>query len=185
MRTLKPALALSTALFAATLGLACDDGQDAPSARTGSATPAPQASLPAGLLLTSAPGDAQTVADVRKGATDGQQVVVRGVVAGRADPLAENRAILTLLDESVQTCDKNPSDACKTPWDACCEPQDVIAANSAAIQVVDADGRPVKAGLGGLGGLKPLSRVVVVGTYHLSPDGLAATVDAEKIHVAG
>ena len=181
----KHAIALCALLVAATLGLACDDGGGATNTDSGDPPPASaaRAALPAGLLLTSAPSGATGVADLRKSASDGQRVVVRGVVAGRADPIADNRAILTLLDEAIPTCDRNPADTCETPWDACCEPADVIAANAATVQVVDADGRPIKAGLRGLGNLAPLSRVVVVGTFRPSPDGRAATIDATGIYV--
>ena len=122
---------------------------------------------------------------MRAGAQEGQEVVVRGVVAGSAEPLAENRAILTLLDETVKTCDRNPSDSCQTPWDACCEPQETISANAATVQVVDAEGRPLKAGLKGLGNIAPLSRVVIVGTFHPSADGQSAVINATGIHVEG
>lgn len=177
MRYLLPLLLLTTLL-----ALACDQQDDAvpePSANA-------QEVLPDGLILASAPEGAQSVAEVRAGAQEGQEVVVRGVVAGSAEPLAENRAILTLLDESIETCDRMAvDDGCETPWDACCAPPETISANAATVQVVDAEGRPLKAGLKGLGNIAPLSRVVIVGTFHPSADGQSAVINATGIHVEG
>jgi hypothetical protein len=147
--------------------------------------PRPQvsASLPGDLVISSAPEGARTVAEVRQSAAPSERVIVRGVVAGTKAPIAENRAVLTLLDESIATCDRNPDDGCATPWDACCEPKDVIAANAVTVQVVDGQGQPLRASLAGAGGLAPLSRVVVVGTFVPSPDGKSAVVNATALHV--
>jgi hypothetical protein len=146
-----------------------------------------QAVLPAGLVLASAPGEAKTVKEIRTAGKDGDEVVMRGVIAGRKDPIAENRAVLTLLDPAVATCDKlKPGSAmadCKTPWDACCEPPEVLAANSATVQVVDEKGSVLKTGLGQVAGVKPLKEVVVKGKLHVSPDGKAVVVDASGLYV--
>ena len=140
--------------------------------------------LPAGLVLHSPPADAKDVLTVRRTARDGDDVVIRGVVAGRKDPLAANRAIFTLLDPSIKTCEKMPEENCPTPWDACCSPSDEIASHSATVQVVDQSGKPLKAGLTGVAGLAPLKQVTVVGRLHTSPDGNAASIDATGIYVA-
>lgn len=178
---------LLAAASLAVAGLACDTGDaaetEASAVPSAGSTAASADVLPADLLLAAAPAEAKGVSEVRGSAAEGDRVVMKGVVAGREDPISENRAIFTLVDESIRTCDTTPTDECATPWDACCEPQDVIADNAAAVQVTDADGRPLKTGLAGLGDLKPLSRVVVVGTFAPSPDGKAATVNATGIHV--
>lgn len=138
--------------------------------------------LPSNLRLASAPADAKGVAETRTSAKNGQRVIVRGVVAGRAEPIAANRAILTLLDSSIKTCDANPSDSCKTPWDACCEPADVLAKNSVTVQVVDKDGRPLKTALTALDGVKPLAKLTVTGMATQSSDGVTI-VNADGIFV--
>jgi len=144
----------------------------------------PAAELPADLVLAEAPDGAGGVAAVRESAEAGETVVVEGVVGGRVDPIAEARAIFTLLDDVVVTCDEmGDDDHCATPWDACCEPQEKISANAATVQVVDAEGRPLRLGLAGVGGLEPLSRVRVVGTFQPSPDGAAAAINATGLHV--
>ena len=76
-----------------------------------------------------------------------------------------------------------PDDNCPTPWDMCCEDKKTIAANSVTVQVVGADGRPLKAELKGVSGLKPLSEVTVKGKVQKSPDGKAVTVDATEMYV--
>ena len=175
-------LLVSAAILAAGLHLACDDGDADQSASKSGASA--QAKLPEGLLLASAPEGAHGVSETRSAAGEGQTVVVRGVVGGREEPIAQNRAILTLLDESVKTCDRmDTDDGCTTPWDACCEAPETIAQNSLAVQVVDAQGRVLEGSLAGAGGLKPLARVVVVGKYRPSPDGQSAIVEATGIFV--
>lgn len=179
-------MSLLIALLAAGIGLACDNAEDAAPASGGPAASAgEQDALPASLTLASEPEGSRSVSEVRSGASEGDTVVVRGVVGGREEPIAENRAILTLLDESVQTCDQMEmsGDGCQTPWDACCVPQETIAAKSATVQVVDAEGRPLKASLASIANLAPLSRIVVVGKYHPTADGQAATIEAQGIYV--
>ncbi|HLL88421.1 MAG TPA: hypothetical protein VK324_03885 [Tepidisphaeraceae bacterium] len=180
-------LLLAAALTAAgTIG--CDRDERAavpPPGQPAPATAAPTVAadaLPTDLVLASAPAGARGVTDVRESAKPGDRVVVRGVIAGRGEPIAATRAMFTLLDPSVQTCDKSQDDGCKTPWDACCVTGDVIAANVATVQVVDADGRPLKAPLADVGGLAPMKQVTVVGTFRPSPDGKAATIDATGIY---
>jgi hypothetical protein len=127
--------------------------------------------LPAGLRLGSAPQGARDIAALRGSVKDGEPVVVRGVVGGRADPIAQNRAILTLLDASIRLCNALPGDTCKTPWDACCEPADVLAKNTVTVQVVDDQHKPLKAPLSTIDGLKPMSKLVVTGTADVTDDG--------------
>jgi hypothetical protein len=144
----------------------------------------PVEKLPENLIATTQPaGDVQDVAAAKKSARDGNKVIVRGKVAGSADPLADNRAMLTLLDASVKTCDTVPGDACKTPWDACCEPADTIAANSATVQVNSAQGKPVKATLEGAGGIKPLQQLIVAGTAKKPAGSDALVIEANEIYV--
>jgi hypothetical protein len=172
-------LALST--IAAFLAAGCDAGDET---ATTPSTAADKQALPEGLVLATAPEGARGVAETRAKSQEGEEVVVRGVVAGSAQPLAENRAILMLLDESIETCDRMEMDeGCTTPWDACCSPPETVSANAATVQVVDGEGRPLKTGLGEIADLGPLSRVVVTGTFHPSPDGKAAIINATGIHV--
>ena len=153
-------------------------------ASTAPAAAAAGAALPASLIATTQPvGEVLDVAAAKKTAKAGDKIVVRGKVAGSVDPLADNRAMLTLLDANIKTCDAMPGDACKTPWDACCEPADVLAANTATVQVVDADGKPLKATLDGAGGLKPLKQVVVAGVAKQPAGSDVLVIEASEIYV--
>jgi hypothetical protein len=174
MNAAKFALISSALLFAA-----C--GNETPSTSSHGTTHAP-AALPANLRLAAAPANAKSVAEAKTALKDGDRVVIQGIVGGRADPIAANRAILTLMDSKLPTCDKSPMDKCPTPWDACCEPADVIAKNSLSIQVADADGHPLQNSLSAIEGVKPLASITITGTARISADG-AALINADGIFV--
>src|SRR5687768_4359179 len=77
----------------------CSNDDDAPAASSSStAASASSAALPANLVVTEAPPEAQDVTAVMKNAKDGDAVVIRGKIGGREEPLAKNRAIMTVLD---------------------------------------------------------------------------------------
>lgn len=134
-----------------------------------SSAPAPAvnaaAALPSGLFLSSAPSDAKDVKDAKPTLKAGDRVVLVGRIGGSEEPFLAERAIFTLVDRCLKACKEgNPEDKCATPWDYCCESRKDITANSATVQVVGADGQPLKAALNGVNGLKPLATVTVVGT---------------------
>ncbi|MGB7160400.1 MAG: hypothetical protein WBD40_20195, partial [Tepidisphaeraceae bacterium] len=129
-----------------------------------------------------APDGAIELAAARKQAKPGDEIIVRGRIGGSKDPLAANRAILTLLDSAVPTCEKSPMDTCPTPWDACCEPPETLAANTATIQVVDATGRPLKTGLGGVNGIEPMKELVIIGRVK-GQEANALIIEATGIYV--
>jgi hypothetical protein len=160
-------------------GAGCDD-QNAQ--QTASTPAAPAEALPAGLMAAQAPADPKAVADARK-AGDGEEVVVRGRIAGQAEPFTEGRAQFQLVDMAVKACNENPDDKCESPWDMCCEDKKTVAENSVTVQVAGADGRPLKSELKGVNGLKELSEVTVKGKVQKSPDGKAVTINATEMYV--
>ncbi|MCG3125188.1 MAG: hypothetical protein CHACPFDD_00003 [Phycisphaerae bacterium] len=119
--------------------------------------------IPAGLMLPSEPVGARNVLELKRDAKEGDSVVVRGRIAGGKEPFVDGRAIFTLGDFSLPTCADRPGDTCPTPWDYCCEPKEKITEHTATIQVVDAEGRPLKSGLKDYRGLKNMALVVVAG----------------------
>ena len=164
--------------------IGCDNStKETAAAKSDAAQPAE--ALPASLIATTRPsGAAIDVVAAKKSAKDGQPVVVRGRIGAQKEPLAANRAIMTIADDSLPTCDKTPMKACSTPWDSCCEPHDELAAKSATVQVVGADGKPLKATLKGAGGMKPGSEVVVAGTAKVPPGGGdSLIIEASQIYV--
>ena len=140
--------------------------------------------IPATLVLSSAPANATDVKAAKAIVKPGDAVVLHGVIGGRVDPLAANRAIMTVIDPSLETCDKmkGGDDHCKTPWDACCEEQETIAAAAATVQVVNDQGQPLKVGLNGYQGIAPGKDVTVVGRVR-SADEKNLVVDATGIYV--
>jgi hypothetical protein len=143
----------------------------------------PAAALPASLFLAAAPADAKDVKDVKPTLKAGDRVVLAGRIGGSRAPFVEGRAMFTLVDHRLQTCADDPADTCTTPWDYCCEAPDVLNANMATVQVVNAEGQPLKAGLEGVHGLKPLARVTVVGTVTQAEKG-NLLIKADGIYVA-
>jgi hypothetical protein len=139
--------------------------------------------LPADLFVSTAPDGAVDVVAAKTSAKDGQSVVIKGVIAGQKEPLAANRAIMTVADAGLPTCDKSPMDKCPTPWDACCEPKEEIAAKTISVQVVGSDNQPLKAGLNGASGLAPMKHVVVAGTVK-APTSDTIVIQAQRIYVA-
>lgn len=140
------------------------------------------AAFPASLFLAGAPAEAKDIKDVKPSLKAGDKVALSGRVGGGKEPFVAGRAMFNLVDRRVPACSDNPEDTCKTPWDYCCESAEDLMANSATVEVIGVDGQMIKSGLEGVHGLKPLSRVVVVGTVATAEKG-NLVVKAEGIWV--
>lgn len=137
------------------------------------------------VFLQDAPTGATSISEARKDPTPGRTVTISGEIMGAMDPIVEGRALVVIGDPTTLTpCNRNPGDTCETPWDVCCDDPEVIKASIATIQVVDADGRPLKEGLRGLEGLKELSYLTVTGTVAEGSNADNFLVNATGIHVA-
>jgi hypothetical protein len=165
----------------------CDDrGKTGSSAPTAAAQAAAADALPVGLVLAEAPPEAKDVVALKKEAKPGDEVVVRGRVGGSEAPFVDGRASFQLVDASLKACGEGTNmDECKTPWDYCCSDPKEIAAHSASVQVVGADGKPLRAGLEGVGGLKALGTVTVKGTVAKAGEGGPLLINARGIYVKG
>jgi hypothetical protein len=142
-------------------------------------SPAKVAEVPAALFVEAAPPGAVGVSEARAAATVGAEVVLKGMIGGRGRPFGASTATFVLVDPAITAC---PADeGCRTPWDCCCFPREQIAANSATVQLVDAAGQVLAAGLDGRHGLAPQAEVVVAGKVRAVDGGLL--VDAQRIHV--
>ena len=136
------------------------------------------------LVLPEAPEGAITITEARKRPTPGTKVIVSGKVMGNDNPIIQSRALLTLGDPTrLDSCDLIPGDECPTPWDVCCADPDVVRASIATIQVIDENGKPVKAGLRGIGGLQELSKLIVIGEVADGSNANNFLVNATGIHV--
>lgn len=173
-------------LFAACLGLvACDGGSDdGHGDHAGHEHAADAVALPDGVFVETAPDGAQDLGEVKASAKEGDVVVVAGKVGGTMEPFVKGRAVMTVAGLSgITSCDKRPGDNCPTPWDFCCDDPKSILANTATVELVDAEGRPLKVDLEGAHGLAPLSEVVVRGTVGPRPDPGVLVIHADAIHV--
>ena len=180
-------------LSALALAAGCDDrGSGTQNQGTGEAVSSSQVAaggdtLPPGLVLAEAPAGARDVVTVKKEAREGDAVVLRGRVGGSMSPFVPGRASFQLVDTSLKACGEGTvMDECKTPWDYCCDEPKEVAAHSANVQVVGADGKALKATLQGVAGLKPLSTVTVKGTVaKAAGESGTLVVNATGIHVKG
>jgi hypothetical protein len=145
----------------------------------------PQPSIPKETFVAEKdkPADAKSVSAARKSAKKGDTVVIEAKVGGRAEPFVKNRAIVMVADRSLRSCDQIPGDTCAKPWDYCCEPPESKRANMMTIQFVGADGKPLKVGAQGAGGLEPLRLVTFEGTVAEIDDKGNFVVHVKRMHV--
>jgi hypothetical protein len=120
--------------------------------------------IPKEVFVTEKPKDAKPVAEAKKTAKKGDTVVIEAKIGGRGEPFVKNRAIFIVADRKLKSCDEIPGDTCPKPWDYCCEPAESKKANMMTVQFVDKDGKPLKVGAQGEGGLEPLALIVFEGT---------------------
>jgi hypothetical protein len=176
MKTLKMML-LAGMLSAGVAGCG-DSGSSSPSA----GGPSSGGTIPAQVMLASAPAGAQSIDEIKKSSKEGDEVVLQGYVGGRKAPFTKDRAMMLVVDKGLANTCTTGADHCPTPWDYCCAEQDALTAKMATVQVMGADGKPVKADLKGAGGLKELSEVTVKGKIAKKDEGMLV-INATGIHV--
>ena len=118
--------------------------------------------LLAGLIVAELPGEAITPINAKPNVKVGDEVLLSGNIAGRKKPMVDGRAMFSLVGGELLMCDENCG-TCPTPWDLCCETPEDILKHAATIQVVGADGKPIKASLEGYAGLKRGKKILVKG----------------------
>ncbi len=163
---MRSGLLLSTILMAITLG-GCG----------GSPTP-PDAGAGTSWLLAEMPAAAVPVAEAKRTAREGDEVVVRGRIGGRREPMTAGSAVFVMIDPAIPHCELGK---CKRPWDYCCETPESIATNSATVTLVDDAGTAISVDLREHS-IKPLDEVVVVGTVGPRPNEAVFVIHATKLH---
>ncbi len=169
----------------------CDRGAAPATGGSSAATapaagPAPAApALPADLFATAEPAGARGVLEAKAAARVGEEVTVRGRIGGRKEPFVEGRAMFTLVELALPTCNDKHGDGCPTPWDYCCEPATEVVRQSLTVQVPGPDGKALRTGLAGAHGLKPMAEVVVTGRIARVEEGGIVVLDARQIWVKG
>ena len=147
---------------------------------TGNTTPV---QVPEHFVNTPPDGVATPIPKARKLAP-GSEVILSGRVMGVKVPFVEGRALFVLGDEATITpCNEMDDDHCAIPWDACCDPIEVRAAGTVSIQLLGKDGNVLPVGLKGVGGLKELSRVKVIGKVAPMSTEKGFVVNASKVFV--
>jgi hypothetical protein len=155
---------------------------DPPAAQT---QPPAEADLPATLFVVGAPDGAVTLIEAKSEARPGDRVVFEARIGGRRAPFVEHRAVFSVVDPSLLSCDQLHDGTCKAPWDYCCEPRENLLEHMATVQVIDAGGQPLKRSLESEHGLEPLRTVFVSGTVESIDESGNFVVNAEAIHVKG
>jgi hypothetical protein len=176
---------LSMLVLVGVLALAgCGGGEKAKTDKpSDSPKPSAAAALPAGLLVKEAPAGAKSVAEAKKDAKEGDEIVVRGRIGGsRPGGFTEGRAQITIIDAVLPICSERPNDTCPWPWDYCCESKEDITKNAATVQVFGPDGKVLPADLKGQNGMDNTTFVVVKGKVG-KRDGGNLLVNASAIYV--
>jgi hypothetical protein len=130
-------------------------------------------------------GSAVPIPEARTLLQPGDEVLLTGLVMGVRKPFVEERGMFVLGDEGTLTHCNAMDDAghCPTPWDTCCDTPDDRAKGTASIQVLNTEGHVLARGLKGVGGLRELSRVTVLGRVSDTSTAEAFIVNASRIHV--
>ena len=113
-------------------------------------------------VLVEAPADPLNVIAARESIKNDEEVVLFGQIGGSHEPWVEGRAMFTVVDDSLKSCNEIPGDSCPTPWDYCCETPKLKGA-TALVKAVDETGEAVKTGAQELLGVRELTSVIVKG----------------------
>lgn len=156
----------------------CSESASEPQAQTPSTESTPETKAYA-WVLTNAPEGDVSVTEAKSSAKEGDQIVIRGRIGGRHEPISADSPVFTIVDLGLEYCGQTTDDKCGTPWDYCCETPSTIASNSATVQVqgeaIDLTGA----------GLKPLDEVVLIGTVGPRPDAQILTIRATGVYPVG
>ena len=137
------------------------------------------------VLRTAPKGEAKAIKEVKATAKPGDEVTLTGRIMGNIKPFVEGRAAFIVADPSIITaCSDKPGDECETPWDACCDTPEDKRKAIATIQIVNPEGRVLKQGIEGRGGLAKLATVTVSGKVAEGSSGDVLIVNATAIGVA-
>ncbi len=135
-------------------------------------------------MLVQAPPGVQPLEQARTGLKPGDRITFSGRIGGSMEPFGERTALMLVMGDGLLACSDVEGVNCKTPWDYCCDNESVRAEHSALVRVLDRSGKPIGVGLKGLGGLRELARVTVVGRVASVDESGRLVVDAEGLWVA-
>ena len=127
-------------------------------------------------VLTSPPEGDVSITEAKANAKEGDQIVIRGRIGGRHEPISADSPVFTIVDLGLEYCGQTTDDRCGTPWDYCCETRATIASNSATVQVQGDAINLIGAGL------EPLDEIILIGTVGPRPDQQMFTILATGIY---
>jgi hypothetical protein len=153
------------------------DGHDHDHDHDHDSVAAPSPELKPLVVEGGAPAQVVGVSQARNTVPDGEPVVVEG----RLKDFVSGKAAFTMVDGAIKSCIEM-ADGCATPWDYCCIAPNVLASNTATVQLVGADGKMLDGNLQGVNSIDNLSTVVVTGKAKKDPDG-NMTIAADKVYL--
>lgn len=142
------------------------------------ATTLSAAQAPADVLTAEIPADAVEVVAARAAAAPGATITVRGVIGGRSKPIADQRAVFTIIDRSL-VCDTS----CGTGWSGCSTTPENLKTGIATVQITDEAGKPLVAAIDSSSGLVPGATVTIRGTVAPASNADLLILTATAIHV--
>lgn len=168
-------------ILAAVCFLASCKEKSAPAAIPSPAGPSAEVAA----ILSAAPaGEPKAIHVIRATVKPGDEITLSGRIMGNGQPFVEGRAAFILGDPELLTpCNEIPGDPCETPWDCCCDTKEDKKQGIATIQIKGPDGRVLKGGLEGLGGLAKLATVTVSGKVAEGSSAESLVVNATAIQV--
>jgi hypothetical protein len=171
-------------LALACLFVSCKE-KTSPAATSNPGVPAAAPSAELTAILAAAPaGEAMAIHVVRTTAKPGDEITLSGRIMGNSKPFVEGRSAFILGDPELLTpCNEIPGDSCETPWDNCCDTKEAKKSGIATIQITGPDGRVLKDGLDGVGGLVKLATVTVTGKVAEGSSVDSLVVNATAIQV--
>src|SRR5690606_1257212 len=104
------------ALLVGAAMVGCKDSQPTASNAGGTDAAGTAEAVDAAFLLAEAPGQPVDVTTAKAEVAEGESIVLRGRIGGRAEPFTPGRATFLIVDASVPSCADQEGDACAKPW---------------------------------------------------------------------
>jgi hypothetical protein len=139
--------------------------------------------LPETLFLAQVPTGIQSISQLKENVKAGDEVVVKAVIGGRKTAFVANRAVMTVVDATLNNKCLVEDDHCPTPWDYCCASAEELLPETATVQINGAGMSALKVDLSSIPQLKPLNTLVIKGTVGARPDKATLVIYATGIFV--
>jgi hypothetical protein len=139
--------------------------------------------LPETLFLAQVPTGIQSISQLKQEVEAGDEVVIKAIIGGAKKAFVADRAVMTVVDATLNNKCLVEDDHCPTPWDYCCASAEELLPEMATIQIIGSDTNPLKVDLSNIPQLKPLSTLVIKGTVGPRPNKSTLVINATGIFV--